>query len=105
MNLQISVGSVDQTAEDVLLKLAQIRTKLKGRLLDRDSLPLWKTAARRELGESRTVFNSVNSRWISITSFLKENKGVLAFLCRAAIGVVGVRQTALRDYPRQAASR
>ena len=89
VNLQISVGSVDQTAEDVLLKLAQIRTKLKGRLLDRDSLPLWKTAARRELGESRTVFNSVNSRWISITSFLKENKGVLAFLVALLLASLG----------------
>jgi len=80
VNLQISVGNVDQTAADVLVKLTQIKAKLKGRLLDRDSLPLWKIGARRELGESRTVFNSANSRWISVAAFLKENKGSLTLI-------------------------
>lgn len=79
VNMQIKVGTFDQTTEDVISKLNQARTKLKGRLLDRDSLPLWKVGARREVGESRTVFGSVNSRWISIAAFVKENRGAIAF--------------------------
>ncbi|HZD31405.1 MAG TPA: mechanosensitive ion channel domain-containing protein [Candidatus Angelobacter sp.] len=79
VNMQINVGSFNQSTQDVIAKLAQARTKLKGRLLDRDSLPLWKISARREVGESRTVFGSMSSRWISIVAFLKENKGAIAF--------------------------
>jgi potassium-dependent mechanosensitive channel len=79
VNMQINVGTLDQTTEDVIAKLNQARIKLKGRLLDRDSLPLWKIEARREVGESRTVFGSVHSRWIAIVAFVKENEGVIAF--------------------------
>ena len=80
VNLQIKVGEVDQVAEDVVSQLAQAKARLKGHLLDRDSLPLWQVRSRRVVGESTTVFHTVNSRWISITSFLKENRGVLVFL-------------------------
>lgn len=79
VNMQIKVGTFDQTTEDVLAKLTQARSKLKGRLFDRDSLPLWKVGARREVGESRNVFGSVSTRWISIVAFFKENRGVIAF--------------------------
>ena len=80
VNLQITVGTIDQTSADMISQLSQVRIKLKGRLLDRDSLPLWKIGARRQLGEGRTMFGTVNSRWISISAFLKENKGTNAFL-------------------------
>ena len=79
VNMQIKVGNFDQTAEDVLSQIATAKTKLKGRLFDRDSLPLWKVGARREVGESRTVFGSAHSRWISIAAFFEENRGVIAF--------------------------
>jgi small-conductance mechanosensitive channel len=79
VNMQINVGAFDQTTEDVISKLAQARAKLKGRLLDRDSLPLWKIGARREVGEGRYVYGTVGSRWISIVAFFKENQGVVAF--------------------------
>lgn len=79
VNMQIKVGNFDQATESVLVQLAQARAKLKGRLFDRDSLPLWKIGARREVGESRTVYGSFNSRWISMTAFLKENRGVIVF--------------------------
>ena len=79
VNMQIKVGTFDQTTEDVISKLAQAKIKLKGRLLDRDSLPLWEVSERRGVGESRIVFMSMKSRWISMAAFLKENQGVLVF--------------------------
>ena len=80
VNLQIKVGEVDQVAQDMVSQLAQVKTKLKGRLLDRDSLPLWRVRSRRAVGESPSVFHNVSIRWISIASFLKENRDVLIFL-------------------------
>ena len=80
VNLQIKVGEVDQTAQDVVSQLADVKVKLKGHLLDRDSLPLWQVRSRRAVGESPSVFHTVSSRWISITTFLKENRGALIFL-------------------------
>jgi potassium-dependent mechanosensitive channel len=79
VNMQVRVGEFDQTTESVLAQLAQAKTKLKGHLFDRDSLPLWQVGARRQQGESRTAFRSVHSRWISIVAFLKENKGLISF--------------------------
>jgi len=80
VNLQIKVGGLDQTADDVIMQLGQARLKLRGHLLDRDSLPLWEIGLRRKVGESSSVFYSVNSRWISIVSFVKENVGTIVFL-------------------------
>ena len=80
VNLQIRVGGLDQTADDVISQLGQARLKLKGHLFDRDSLPLWKIGLRRKVGESSSVFRSVNSRWISVVSFAKENLGTIVFL-------------------------
>jgi small-conductance mechanosensitive channel len=80
VNLQIRVGNLDAAANDAILRLAAARTKLKGHLLDRDSLPLWRVNARREQGESPAMFHSVSSRWISIAAFLKENRGTILFL-------------------------
>jgi potassium-dependent mechanosensitive channel len=80
VNLQIKVANFDQTADDVVSQLIHARTKLKGHLLDRDSLPLWKVSSRRELGETSTVFRTVSGRWISIVAFLQENRGTIVFL-------------------------
>jgi len=41
VNLQIKVGEVDQTAQEIVSDLGDVKLKLKGHLLDRDSLPLW----------------------------------------------------------------
>jgi len=88
VNLQIKVGAVDQAAQDVVSQLGQVKTKLKGHLLDRDSLPLWQIKSRRVVGESSSVFHTATSRWISIVSFLKENRGALSFLVLLLIGSV-----------------
>jgi len=80
VNLQIKVGEVDQTAQEIVSDLGDVKLKLKGHLLDRDSLPLWQVRSRRVVGETTSVFHSVSNRWISVTSFLKENRGALIFL-------------------------
>jgi small-conductance mechanosensitive channel len=80
VNLQIRVGNVDAAANDTISRLTVARTKLKGHLLDRDSLPLWKVYARHEQGESPAMFRSVTSRWITIVAFFKENRAVILFL-------------------------
>jgi small-conductance mechanosensitive channel len=80
VNLQIRVSNLDAAAKDAIARLAAARTKLKGHLLDRDSLPLWRVGARREQGESPSAFRSVSSRWISIAAFLKQKQGTIAFL-------------------------
>ncbi len=85
VNLQIKVGEIDQTSADTISRLALANSKLKGHLLDRDSLPLWKVTARREIGESSVVFHSASSRWISVQTFLKENVGVIVFLFLFAV--------------------
>jgi potassium-dependent mechanosensitive channel len=80
VKLQIKVGTFDQTADTMVSELSQARVRLKGHLLDRDSLPLWKLASRREAGESPGIFHSVNSRVISIGFYLTEHWGAIAFL-------------------------
>src|SRR5450755_150497 len=78
MQIQASAG-VDM-AGDVLDRLAQARKQLTGHLIDRDSLPLWKIATRRQLGENSQNFGSINNRWIAIEAFFHENAGALVFV-------------------------
>ncbi len=80
VNMQLKVAAQDQVAVEVLARLAKIRTQIKGRLLDRDSLPLWQVAARRQMGETPSLFHSAGSRWIAISAFGSEHSGALAFL-------------------------
>ena len=80
VNLQIRVGTVDSKAADVLARLNAAERGLKGHLLDRDSLPLWQVGNRREQGESPGVFRSAASRWISISTFARENRAAIVVL-------------------------
>jgi small-conductance mechanosensitive channel len=80
VNLQIKVGALDETANGVLARLTATHTKLKGHLLDRDSLPIWKAGMRRQVGEGASMFLSAHSRWISVFTFLSERAGALVFL-------------------------
>lgn len=88
VKLQIRVGTIDQTAEGMVTQLSQARTKLKGHLLDRDSLPLWKVTLRRQVGESNSLFNSVNGRLISIAFYLKEHWAGIVFLLLVMLACV-----------------
>jgi small-conductance mechanosensitive channel len=80
VNMQLKVAAQDQVAVEVLGRLAKIRLQLKGRLLDRDSLPLWQIAARRQTGETPGLFHSASSRWIAISAFCSEHRGAIGFL-------------------------
>ena len=80
VNLQIKVGSLDETANEITDRLVKAQYQLKGHLLDRDSLPLWRVGMRRQNGENVAVFRSVHSRWISITAFFKDKLGAIVFL-------------------------
>ena len=86
VNLQIKVSTFDQIAEDLIARLIQARAKLKAHILDRDSLPLWKTSSRRELGETSSVFRTMTGRWISIVAFLQESRGTIVFLFLLFVG-------------------
>lgn len=86
VNLQIKVSTVDQISDDLISRLIQARAKLKGHILDRDSLPLWNINARHEQGESSSVLRTVTGRWISIVAFLQENRGTILFLILLFIG-------------------
>ena len=90
VKLQIKVGTFDQTASTMVAQLSGARTKLKGHLLDRDSLPLWKLSSRRQLGESAGIFHSLSSRMISIAYYLVEHEGAIIFLIVMAVASIAV---------------
>ena len=52
VNLQVSAANQHQAALDVLDQLEKSREQLKGRLLHRDSLPLWHIVLRRQQARS-----------------------------------------------------
>ena len=80
VTLQIQASAGVDMAGNVLDRLAQARKQLTGHLIDRDSLPLWKVATRRQLGENSQNFGSINNRWIAIAAFFHENAGALFFV-------------------------
>lgn len=80
VNMQLKVSSQDQLAAELLSRLAKAKLQLKGRLLDRDSLPLWQATQRRELGESPALFHSASSRWIAIRAFAAEHTAAIVVL-------------------------
>ena len=86
VKLQIKVGSFDQTAGTMVVQLSAARAKLKGHLLDRDSLPLWKLSSRRQMGESNALFHSFNTRLISVSFFLTEHWPAFVFLLAVFVG-------------------
>jgi potassium efflux system protein len=92
VNMQIKAGNYDQSTADVLNQLAQARVQIKGHILDRDSLPLWKVDLRRRVGEDFSLSSSVNSRWIAITTFVRDNVPSFIFLFSLAlVSIVGAR--------------
>jgi len=88
VNMQIKAGNYDQTTADVLNQLARARVQLKGHVLDRDSLPLWKVNLRRQTGEKFTMVGSLNGRWIAISAFVHENLSSLIFLLLLAVASI-----------------
>ena len=75
--MQIEAGADVESANDVLDRLAGARKQLTGHLLNRDSLPLWQVAMRREVGELAQNYGSVSDRLIAIRAFFHENAGAM----------------------------
>ena len=102
VNMQIKAGNYDQTTAEVLGQLAHARVQLKGHILDRDSLPLWKVGLRRQAGENFTMSGSVNSRRIAISSFVHENRSPLIFLLfLALVSIFGAHHLYFRTRDKQ----
>ena len=80
VTMQIQASADVEMAGDVLDRLAQARKQLTGRLLDRDSLPLWKIAMRHEAGENSQNYGTFANRKIAIEAFAHENSGALVII-------------------------
>lgn len=80
VNLQVVAANQHQLALDVLDMLGKSRNQLKGRVLQRDSLPMWQVFLRRQQGEPPDYFRNTKARMIGIRSFVRENLGILAAL-------------------------
>jgi|HubBroStandDraft_4_1064222.scaffolds.fasta_scaffold00649_2 potassium efflux system protein len=77
VTMQIQASACVDMAGDALDRLAQARKQLTGHLLNRDSLPLWRIANRREAGEIAPDYGTINNRKIAIEAFFYENAGAL----------------------------
>jgi potassium-dependent mechanosensitive channel len=80
VNLQVRAASQDQLASDTLERLKLAREAVDGHLLDRDSLPLWEIAERRQLGENKESFLAASARLQGIRAFARASKGALMLL-------------------------
>jgi len=87
VNLQVTAANQHQLALDTLGRLTAARERLKGRILRRDSLPLWNVLLRRQQDEqSVSYFHNTSSRLVAIRSFVRENAGI--FLTLAVVFVL-----------------
>jgi hypothetical protein len=77
VTMQIQASACVDMAGDALDRLAQARKQLTGHFLNRDSLPLWQIANRREAGEIAPDYGTINNRKIAIEAFFHENAGAL----------------------------
>jgi small-conductance mechanosensitive channel len=80
VNLQVRAASQDQSALDVLDRLAKARGHLEGRMFERDSLPLWQLTQRHQIGENNEFFLTASARFRSIQAFTRDSRGALAGL-------------------------
>ncbi len=80
VNLQVRAASQDQLALDSIDRLTKAQGHLEGRLLERDSLPLWQLGRRRDVGESNELFTSAGARLRGIRAFSRDTRGALAGL-------------------------
>ncbi len=80
VNIQVRAASQDQLAADMLERLKQARESADGHLLERDSLPLWELAERRQLGENKESFLAASTRLQGIRAFARATQGGLVVL-------------------------
>ncbi len=90
VNLQVSAANQHQAALDVLDQLEKSREQLKGRLLHRDSLPLWHIVQRRQQAETTDFLRSASARVIGIESFAQDNPWIfVAFAVVTLLSLLG----------------
>ena len=77
--LQNRISEQDRDVSAVLLKVAEAHQSLRGRLLERDSSPLWETREMRAFDRSVTtvIYLSAGRGLTGIPGFLQANKGLL----------------------------
>ncbi len=80
VKMQIDNSAGEQAATDTLNRLVQARIAFQGKLFQRDSLPIWQLALRRQVGEAPPLFKSASGRWIAIKTFAAQSRGILIFL-------------------------
>ncbi len=97
VNLQVTAANQHQAALDVLGQLEKSRVQLKGRVLHRDSLPLWQVVLRRQRDEAPDFFRNASARIIGIELFAHENSGVFTTLAvLLLLSLFGAYQLSIR---------
>ncbi len=97
VNQQIRAANQDQLAVDVLSRIAKARANLDGRLFERDSLPLWQLAQRREIGENKELFSSATNRLLGIRAFVVQARGaIIALFVLLVLSLVAAYRLQLR---------
>ncbi len=78
--LQNRISEQDRDVSAVLLKVAEAHQSLRGRLLERDSYPLWETRELRAFDQSvsTVIYMSAGRGFTGIPGFVRVNKGLLS---------------------------
>jgi small-conductance mechanosensitive channel len=69
VNLQVRAATQDQIAIDTLDRVNKAREYLDARLLERDSLPLWRLHQRRALGDANEFYAAASERGLGALNF------------------------------------
>ena len=72
VNLQVTAANQHQLALDMLEQLARAKAQVQGRVLQRDTLPLWQVFLRRQQGEPPDFFNNISVRISSAQAFIAD---------------------------------
>jgi len=80
VNLQVRAASQDQVALDTMDRVSKVRERIDRRLLERDSLPLWRLSDRRQMGENSQLYVSAASRLGMVHAFAAHVRGALVAL-------------------------
>jgi len=81
VNLQVQAAAQDQIALEIVDRLDKASAHLDERLLERDSLPLWRVGLRRQQGEKELFVSTIATRMIGIRAFFREHVGAIVGLC------------------------
>ena len=90
LNLQNSVSQRDKQITDILTRLGEAQERLRGRLLERDSHPLWESRELRKTDQSMSMlFRRPIDRELTSTGYLRAKKGrMFAILCLFVFGLM-----------------